>query len=179
MPKAEATTAWRTTGRWCTVSWKPSGKPTISTELPTSTAASSRGRCSGVKARSTAASGSAARSISIIATSISPPESVPWRHWLRPSRNSSSEKPVERVRSVASVCSSISMRFGWWRDGVSTSTWRLVTRNRRSSRTKKKPAGAGEPALVLEGGDAGGGEQQGIDHGARVLRSGALAAAAR
>ena len=39
-PKAEAMPARRATGRWCRVSWKPSGKPTTSTEVPTSMSAS-------------------------------------------------------------------------------------------------------------------------------------------
>jgi hypothetical protein len=36
-PNEDAITAWRTTGMWCSVSWKPSGKPTTSSELPIST----------------------------------------------------------------------------------------------------------------------------------------------
>ncbi len=33
-------TAWRTTGKWCSVSWKPSGKPTTRSGVPTLTSCS-------------------------------------------------------------------------------------------------------------------------------------------
>ena len=36
-PKDEAITAPRATGKWCSLSWKPSGNPTTSTGAPTST----------------------------------------------------------------------------------------------------------------------------------------------
>jgi hypothetical protein len=36
-PNEDATTACRATGMWCNVSWKPSGKPTTSSEEPIST----------------------------------------------------------------------------------------------------------------------------------------------
>jgi hypothetical protein len=78
--------AWRTTGRWCNASWKPSGKPTTSSGLPTSTSSSLPCRCAGVKQRSATWGGSASRSSSITATSMSPPSSRPWRQMLWPSR---------------------------------------------------------------------------------------------
>ena len=69
----------------------------MSSDEPTSTCASSASRCCGVKARNTAVSGSAARSISITATSISPAASTPCRHALLPSTYSGMEKPVASV----------------------------------------------------------------------------------
>ena len=63
----------------------------------------------------------------------------PWCQTLLPSRYSSTDKPVDCVRLTASMCSSISMRSGKCSLGSSISTCRLVTRNSRSSRSKKKP----------------------------------------
>jgi hypothetical protein len=52
-------TAWRTTGRWCSRSWKPRGKPTTSSAAPTSMSSCTLGRCAGVKASSTQCCGGA------------------------------------------------------------------------------------------------------------------------
>ena len=69
------------------------------------------------EARSSTDRGSAARSSSITATSISPPVSRPWCHTLMPSRYSGTDSATDRVRFCASVCSSISMRSGKCRLG--------------------------------------------------------------
>src|ERR1035437_7435964 len=59
------------------------------------------------------------------------------RHFCR--RYSGTEIPVERVRFLASVGSSISIRLGKCLLGWSITTCLLVTRNSRPSRSKKKP----------------------------------------
>lgn len=69
--------------------------PRTSSELPISMVSSDATRWSGVNARYTAVFGSAARSISSTATSISPDLSNPCRHTLLPFRYKGIEKPVD------------------------------------------------------------------------------------
>jgi hypothetical protein len=138
-PNDDDSTACRTTGMWCRVSWKPSGKPTTSSELPTSTASTRPGRCAGRegaierRCRQGAAVDLDHRHVDVPSrVQALPPEA------FSPvvQRN---RKPVDSARLSGSICNSISMRLGKCRLGLSSSTCRLVTRNSRSPRAKKKP----------------------------------------
>ncbi len=83
---------------------------------------------------------------------------------LLPSWYSGIEKPVDLAMLSGSMCSSISMRSGKCLLGSSIITCRLVTRNRRPSRSKKKPLAFVSRPLLLEGDDACRGEEKGFDH---------------
>ena len=59
------------------------------------------------------------------------------------------EGDLLRDAAYRRLWTSISMRSGWCSLSASRNTWRLVTRNRRSSRAKKKPeAEAAEPVAA-------------------------------
>lgn len=104
------------------------------------------------------------RSSSITATSTRPPESAPCRHTARPSRESRMEKRTVRVRSAVSTWSASSMRPGKCLDASSCRTWRLVTRNRPSSRSKKKVRGGREQLAAAERRHARRGHAQRLGH---------------